>query len=83
MQLNNYKSTLKKAAIGVLCDLISSSNKIVLFSSLKTLDKYIDKFAQNIAVDIFLEMEKIIEDNNINSGIKSYAFSIFLKISKD
>ena len=82
MQLNNCKSTLKKAAIGVLCDLISSSNKIVLFSAMKTLDKYIDKFAQNIAVDIFLEMEKIIEDNNINSSIKSYAFSIFLKISK-
>ena len=82
MQLNNCKSTLKKATIAVLCDLISSSNKIVKFAALKTLDKYIDKYAQNIAVDIFLEMEKIIEDNNTNSSIKSYAFSIFLKISK-
>lgn len=27
-------------------------------------------------------MEKIIEDNNTNSSIKSFAFSIFLKISK-
>ena len=82
MKLNNFKSILKKSTLGVLCDLISSSNKNVLFSALKTLDKYIDKYAQNIAVDIFLEMEKIIEDNNINSSIKSYAFSIFLKISK-
>ena len=82
MQLNNCKSSLKKTTIGILCDLISSSNKIVRFSSLKTLDKYIDNYAQNVAVDIFLEMEKIIEDNNTNSSIKSYAFSIFLKISK-
>ena len=82
MQLNNCKSTLKKTTIGILCDLISSSNKIVRFSALKTLDRYIDDYAQNVAVDIFLEMEKIIEDNNTNSSIKSYAFSIFLKISK-
>ena len=72
----------QKTAIGVLCDLISSTNKIVSFSALKTLDKYIDNFAQTVAVDIFLETEKIIEDNNTNSSIKSYAFSIFLKISK-
>ena len=72
----------RKTAIGVLCDLISSSNKIVVFSALKTLDKYIDDYAQTVAVDIFLEMEKIIEDNNTNSSIKSFAFSIFLKISK-
>ena len=82
MQLNNCKSKLKKTTIGILCDLISSSNKIVKFSSLKTLDKYIGSYAQNVAVDIFLEMEKIIEDNNTNSSIKSFAFSIFLKISK-
>ena len=82
MQLKNCKSNLKKTTIGILCDLISSSNKIVKFSALKTLDRYIDNYAQNVAVDIFLEMEKIIEDNNTNSSIKSYAFSIFLKISK-
>ena len=82
MQLTNCKSSLKKTTIGILCDLISSSNKIVRFSALKTLDRYIDAYAQNVAVDIFLEMEKIIEDNNTNSSIKSFAFSIFLKISK-
>jgi coatomer protein complex subunit gamma len=80
MQLNNCKSSLKKTTIGILCDLISSSNKIVMFSALKTLDKYIDNYAQNVAVDIFLEMEKIIEDNNKNTSIKSFSFSIFLKI---
>ena len=82
MQLSNCKSSLKKTTVGILCDLISSSNKIVRFSALKTLDRYIDAYAQNVAVDIFLEMEKIIEDNNTNSSIKSFAFSIFLKISK-
>ena len=80
LSIKNCKQ--RKIAIGVLCDLISSSNKIVSFSALKTLDKYIDEFAQNVAVDIFLETEKIIEDNNTNSSIKSFAFSIFLKISK-
>ena len=82
MQLNNVKSNLKKTTIGILCDLISSTNKIVMFSALKTLDRYIDSYAQTVAVDIFLEMEKIIEDNNTNSSIKSFGFSIFLKISK-
>ena len=82
MQLGKNVSNLKKTTIGILCDLITSSNKIVKFSALKTLDKYIDNYAQNVAVDIFLEMEKIIEDNNTNSSIKSFAFSIFLKISK-
>ena len=82
LQIPDIKSSLKKTTIATLCELISSSNKIVRFSALKTLDKYIDDFAQNIAVDIFLELEKIIEDNGTNSSIKSYAFSIFLKISK-
>ena len=82
MQIPNMKSSIKKTTIATLCDLISSSNKIVRFSALKTLDKHIDEYAQNIAVDIFLELEKIIEDNGTNSSIKSYAFSIFLKISK-
>ena len=83
MQIPNVKPSLKKTTIATLCDLISSTNKIVRFSAMKTLDKYIDEFAQKIAVDIFLELEKIIEDSGTNSSIKSYAFSIFLKISKE
>ena len=82
LQIPNIKPSLKKTTIATLCDLISSLNKIARFSAMKTLDKYIDEFAQNIAVDIFLELEKIIEDSGTNSSIKSYAFSIFLKISK-
>ena len=82
LQIPNVKPSLKKSAIATLCDLISSMNKIARFSAMKTLDKYIDEFAQTIAVDIFLELEKIIEDSGTNSSIKSYAFSIYLKISK-
>ena len=83
LQIPNVKASLKKTTISVLCDLISSSNKIVRFAAMRTLDKHIENdLAQNIAVDIFLELEKIIEDNGTNSSIKSYAFSIFLKISK-
>jgi len=82
LQIPTIKPSLRKTTISVLCDLISSSNKIVRYSAMKTLDKYIDEFAQNVAVDIFLELEKIIEDSGTNSSVKSYAFSIFLKISK-
>ena len=82
LQIPNIKPSLKKTTIATLCELISSTNKIVRFAAMKTLDKYIDEYAQNIAVEIFLELEKIIEDSGTNSSIKSYAFSIFLKISK-
>ena len=82
MIIPNISASIRQETIATLCELISSSNKIVRFAALKTLDKHIDGFAQNVAVDIFLELEKIIEDSGTNSSIKSYAFSIFLKISK-
>lgn len=58
LQIPNVKPSLKKTAITTLCDLISSMDKIVRFSAMKTLDKYIDELAQTIAVDIFLELKK-------------------------
>ena len=82
MIIPNISASIRQETIATLCELISSSNKIVRFAALKTLDKHIDGFAQNVAVDIFLELEKIIEDSGTNSSIKSYAFIIFLKISK-
>ena len=82
MIIPNISASIRQETIATLCELISSSSKIVRFAALKTLDKHIDGFAQNVAVDIFLELEKIIEDSGTNSSIKSYAFSIFLKISK-
>ena len=46
-------------------------DKIVRFFAMKTLDKYIDEFAQTIAVDIFLELEKIIQDSGADSSVES------------
>ena len=41
LQIPNVKASLKKTTISVLCDLISSSNKIVRFAAMRTLDKHI------------------------------------------
>ncbi|MCQ2815994.1 MAG: hypothetical protein MJ252_01900 [archaeon] len=82
LESTKTKAALQKNAISVICDLLSSPNKIVKFAALKTLNKYIASFSSTLAIDIFLEIEKIIEDVNVNSSIKAIALSIFLKISK-
>ena len=82
LQANRTKENLQKAAIGVLCEFLNSSNNITLFAVLKTLNAHIGRFSSTIAIDIFLEIEKIIENSDINSSIKALALAIFLKISK-
>ena len=79
------KTTLTKTAIEAITDLLSSSNKCTKFAALKTLNRYISKgnFPASSSLDLFLEIERIIEDSNNNSSIKAFALSIFLKISKD
>lgn len=76
------KQSLQNNAMSTICDLISSAKKVVKFAALKTLDQFIAKYATVLAMDIFIELEKIIEDNLMNSSIKAIALSIFLKISK-
>ena len=82
LNANKTKESLQKAAIGVLCEFLNSNNNITLFAVLKTLNANISRFSSTIAIDIFLEIEKIIENNDINSSIKALALAIFLKISK-
>ena len=84
LSLKNIKPGLKKSALATLCELINSVNKVVKFSAMKTFDKYVEpSFAQTLALDIFMEIERTIEDNSYNSSIKAYGLSIFLKISKE
>ncbi len=84
LSLKNIKPALKKSALATLCELINSVNKVVKFSAMKTFDKYVEpSFAQTLALDIFMEIERTIEDNSFNSSIKAYGLSIFLKISKE
>ncbi len=79
------KTNLNKTAIEAITDLLTSVNKCTKFAALKTLDKFISKgnFPAGSSLELFLEIERIIEDSSNNSSIKAFALSIFLKISKD
>ena len=76
------KASLQSIAMAALCDLITTSKKVVKFAVLRTIDKFIGKYASTLAMEIFVELEKTIEDSNMNSSIKAIALSIFLKISQ-
>lgn len=82
LESTKTKAALQKNAVTVICDLLPSTNKIVKYAALKTLNKFIAFYSTSIAIDIFVEIEKVIEDPNVNSSIKAIALSIFLKISK-
>ena len=82
LESTKTKAALQKNAVTVICDLLSSTSKIVKYAALKTLNKFIAFYSTSIAIDIFLEIEKVIEDPNVNSSIKAIALSIYLKISK-
>ena len=74
---------LQKTIINVIRDLLKSSNNITRFAALRTLNQNISKISSSIVIELFFpELEKIIEDNLINSSIKAIALSILLKISK-
>ena len=79
------KTNLNKTAIEAITDLLTSVNKCTKFAALKTLDKFISKgnFPAGSSLELFLEIERIIEDSGNNSSTKANALSIFLKISKD
>ena len=62
--------------------LLSSSKNLHKFAALRTLDKVAKRYSK-IAYDIFLDLEKIIDDTTLNMSIKTIAISIFLKISEE
>ena len=82
LKSHKIKESLQKTLIKVLNDLLNCSNNIIKFAALRTLNNNFDKISSTLVIELFPELEKIIEDNYINSSIKAIALSIFLKISK-
>ena len=82
LKANKLKENLQKTLIKVLNDLLNCSNNIIKFAALRTLNNNFNKISSTLVIELFPELEKIIEDNYINSSIKAIALSIFLKISK-
>lgn len=72
---------LVNCALDTLKQLLTSYKKVVVYGALKTLDQ-IAGTNSSIALDIFIDLEKILESNNHNISFKVLALSIFLKISK-
>ena len=68
-------------ALDTLKQLLCSFKKVIVYGALKTLDEIARKHTQ-IALDIFLDLEKILENQSNNISFKVMALSIFLKVSK-
>jgi coatomer protein complex subunit gamma len=82
LEIPRLKENLIVNSLETLKGLLTSNKKVVRFSALKTLDKAASKYHQVGMMDIFIDLEKIIDDNSNNASIKALALSIFLKISK-
>jgi len=82
LELENVKASLLTSTFETLKSHLNNGKRVVKYSALKTLDRAANKYAKQLSLDIFLDLEKIIDDNNNNASIKAIALSIFLKISK-
>jgi coatomer protein complex subunit gamma len=82
LELPSPKEELLKKTFVAAQMLLSSSKTLHKFAALRTLDKVAKKYSK-IAYDIFLDLEKIIDDTTLNMSIKTIAISIFLKISEE
>jgi len=82
LELPNVKTSLLTSTFETLKSHLNNGKRVVKYSALKTLDKAANKFATKLSLDIFLDLERIIDDNANNASIKAIALSIFLKISK-
>jgi coatomer protein complex subunit gamma len=82
LEIPKIKDNLINNALETLKGLLTSSKKVIRYSALKVLDKAATKFPQVGLMDIFIDLERIIDDNSNNASIKALALSIFLKISK-
>jgi coatomer subunit gamma len=82
LELENVKTSLLTSTFETLKSHLNNGKRVVKYSALKTLDRAANKHAKQLSLDIFLDLEKIIDDNANNASIKAIALSIFLKISK-
>jgi coatomer protein complex subunit gamma len=81
LKIPNCKEKMVLTALDTLKQLLSSFRKAVAYGALKTLDEIALKFS-SIALDIFIDLEKILETSSNNISFKALALSIFLKVSK-
>lgn len=81
LSIPNVKDKMITLALETLKNLLGSYKKVIVYGALKTLDEVASKYTQ-IALDIFIELEKILENQSNNISFKALALSIFLKVSK-
>lgn len=62
--------------------ILSRDRKVFKYAVMKTLDRAATVNPNINALDFFLELERVIDDNTNNASLKAQAFSIYLKISK-
>lgn len=82
LKIPNPKESMVKMALDNLKQLLLNYKKVIVYGTLKTLDEIAAKYS-SIAIDVFLDLEKILENSNNNLSFKALALSIFLKISKN
>lgn len=85
LSLPNIKESLIQNSLKQLIRLLSLSNKnCIRYGALKTLNEICTEYSSSLALDIFVDLEKIIEKDKstINVSFRSLALSIFLKVSK-
>jgi coatomer protein complex subunit gamma len=82
LEIPKLKDTLVTNALETLKTSLNSGKKVVKFSVLRILDRAAAKYGDKLSLELFLDLEKIIDDSNNNATIKAIALSIFLKISK-
>lgn len=82
LKIPNCKNESINSALVSLKQLLNSFKKSVSYGALKTLDEVATKYSYIIALDIFLDLEKILETPSNNISFKALSLSIFLKVSK-
>lgn len=82
LKIPNPKESMVKMALDNLKQLLLNYKKVIVYGTLKTLDEIATKYS-SIAIDVFLDLEKILENVSNNLSFKALALSIFLKISKN
>lgn len=84
LSIPNCKESLVQNSLKQLIRLLSSHKTCIKYGALKTLNEICTEHSSSLALDIFVDLEKIIEKDKstINVSFRSLALSIFLKVSK-
>lgn len=82
LEIPRIKDSLLANAMETMKNALSDGKKVVKFSVLKILNHAASRYPDKLSLEIFIDLEKIIDDSTNNASIKAVALSIFLKISK-